>query len=247
MPKELQQLPTGDHRAGSTPLLAGAHMANVSLSCDAGRAPELFLLAMTTMAALSPGFHVKTMRKISKFISLVLRHAPETAGVTLDKAGWVSVDDLLAGLARAEHCLTRDALFEIVAHSDKQRFTLSPDKSRIRAAQGHSIPVDLGLTPLTPPEVLFHGTATRNLGAIRDQGLLRRNRLFVHLSTDTDTARKVGKRYGSPHILRIDTVAMIRAGHVFYRAENGVWLTDHVPPHYLNDDMAKRPPDEGRL
>ena len=170
--------------------------------------------------------------RLSKRISRVLRHAPEAAGLTLDPQGWVPVADLLAALR-----VSRDQLDAVVAGNDKQRFAVvrGPDGvERIRANQGHSIPIELGLTPLDPPEQLYHGTSLAALPSIRATGLNRGGRHHVHLSPDTDTAHRVGARRGGPVvILAVDTAAMARDGHVFYRSDNGVWLTDSVPPQYL--------------
>jgi putative RNA 2'-phosphotransferase len=165
----------------------------------------------------------------------VLRHAPESIGLTLDETGWVAVDELLARAAAAARPIERATLEAIVATSDKQRFTLSEDRSRIRAAQGHSVTVALGLEPAVPPETLYHGTATRFLGPIRAEGLRPGSRQQVHLSGDQATATAVGQRHGKPAILRVASGEMQRQGYVFYRADNGVWLTDHVPPEFLQE------------
>lgn len=170
---------------------------------------------------------------LSKFLSLVLRHSPETIGIELDPQGWAEVDDLIARASAHGKPYTRELIAQIVATSDKQRFRLSDDGQRIRANQGHSIAVDLALAPVTPPDELFHGTATRFLASIREQGLLKQARQHVHLSSDEATAIKVGKRHGQVIVLRVSAGALHRAGHLFYRSENGVWLTDHVPPPYL--------------
>lgn len=176
------------------------------------------------------------MKQASKFLSLVLRHDPGRIGLTLDHQGWVDVDDLLAALAGTDNAMTRDTLFEIVATSDKKRFSLSDDGKRIRAAQGHSVQVDLGLTPVTPPAVLFHGTASTTVASIMKDGLLPRGRQQVHLSADIDTAKKVGMRHGKPVILQIKAGQMSKDGHLFFQADNGVWLTDQVPATYLSLD-----------
>ncbi len=175
----------------------------------------------------------------SKFLSYVLRHKPEEIGLTLDAGGWAMIDDLLA---RATVPLDRTALQRIVANSDKQRFAISPDGLRIRANQGHSFDVDLGLAPLPPPDLLYHGTATRNLDAIRAEGLNKRDRQHVHLSPDPETARSVGMRYGPPVVLTIAAGRMHGAGHVFFRSQNGVWLTEHVPPAFLGIHAGDGPP-----
>lgn len=173
------------------------------------------------------------LTSISKFISLVLRHEPERIGLTLDPAGWASVDDLLAKAAAAGRVFSRDCLHEIVATSDKQRFALSEDGLSIRANQGHSIEIELGLPVVTPPNVLYHGTATRFSEAILRSGLERRARHHVHLTQDIGTAVSVGQRYGAPVILRIDARRMVEQGHEFRCSANGVWLVDHVPPEFL--------------
>lgn len=175
------------------------------------------------------------MTRTSKFISLVLRHKPETIGLILDAEGWASVPDLLERMAAHGHVLSLDQLETLVVTNDKKRFTLSDDKTRIRAAQGHSLKVSLGFEPVEPPAVLFHGTATRFVEAIRTEGLTRQSRQHVHLSPDVETATKVGQRHGKPHIFTVDALAMVRGGHSFYRAENGVWLTDRVPAEFLED------------
>jgi putative RNA 2'-phosphotransferase len=176
----------------------------------------------------------KKRTSISKFLSFVLRHQPEAAGVTLDSAGWVEVDRLLASCAARGRRITRAELEEVVATSPKQRFALSDDGARIRANQGHSVDVSLGYEPAEPPDVLFHGTVRRALPSIREKGLVRMERHHVHLSPDEATAVKVGGRHGTPVVLRIDARAMRQAGHVFYCTPNGVWLTDAVPPGFIS-------------
>ena len=173
------------------------------------------------------------LTRLSKFLSLVLRHAPERAGVVLDAAGWAEVDALIAGARRAGVALDRARLERVVRDNDKQRFAFSPDGRRIRASQGHSVAVDLGLTPEAPPETLYHGTAARHLDAIRREGLRPGRRTHVHLSADAATAASVGRRHGRPVVLGVAAGAMHRAGHAFVRSANGVWLTDAVPPEYL--------------
>lgn len=171
--------------------------------------------------------------RLSKFLSLVLRHDPARIGITLDDAGWTDVSALLAAAAKHGVKLTRDQLAELVASSDKQRFALSSDGSRIRANQGHSVGVDLQLPAATPPELLYHGTVEAALPGIRAGGLVRGKRHHVHLSPDTATATKVGARRGAPVLLTIRAGAMAAAGHAFYRSDNNVWLVDRVPPEFI--------------
>jgi putative RNA 2'-phosphotransferase len=170
---------------------------------------------------------------LSRFLSYVLRHAPEAIGIDLAPGGWVHVDELIARCAAAGRVFDRSELDEVVAGDSKRRFTVSPDGARIRAAQGHSVPVDLGLMPVEPPAVLFHGTATRFLETILQEGLKPQRRKQVHLSPDAATAEAVGRRHGKPVVLTVDSHAMHQAGFTFFQADNGVWLTDHVPARYL--------------
>jgi putative RNA 2'-phosphotransferase len=169
----------------------------------------------------------------SKFLSLVLRHQPEVAGISVDEAGWVAVEELLEGCRRAGQAISRPELEEIVRASDKQRFALSPDGTRIRADQGHSVDVDLGYEPATPPDVLYHGTAEKYLDSIRREGLVKGGRHHVHLSERVETATAVGQRHGKVVVLEVRAGAMHREGFLFYRTPNGVWLTDQVSPEYL--------------
>ena len=173
------------------------------------------------------------LRSASKLLSRLLRHQPQQAGLTLDPAGWVDVDAVLAGMARLGRPLTRTDLELVVRSNDKQRFALSEDGLRIRARQGHSVPVELGYLPAEPPPVLWHGTPAHNLPAIRSQGLLRGARHHVHLSADPDTARRVGARRGNAVVLQVDAARMHALGHTFFRSDNGVWLTEHVPAEFL--------------
>jgi putative RNA 2'-phosphotransferase len=170
--------------------------------------------------------------RASKALAYVLRHRPQSIGIALDGAGWVRIVDLLAALAEHGRPIPRDLLDRVVEGTDKRRFEVDGD--RIRAAQGHSVPVDLGLDPVTPPDLLYHGTSARFLAAIRAEGLNRGRRHAVHLSPDRETARAVGARRAGPIvILRVDAAGMHRAGHAFYRAANGVWLTAAVPPQWI--------------
>lgn len=169
--------------------------------------------------------------KTSKRLSYVLRHRPDVIGITLTADGWVSIDTLLKALAAHGTRISRATLEQVVAENDKQRFTIDGD--RIRANQGHSVDVDLGYSPAEPPAELFHGTATRHLGSIYEQGLVKGRRHHVHLSADPATAHKVGSRHGTPVVLRVDAAGLVAAGHVFFVSANGVWLTETVPPGYL--------------
>jgi putative RNA 2'-phosphotransferase len=169
----------------------------------------------------------------SKFLSLVLRHEPSAAHVTLDSAGWVEVESLLAGCAMAGKAISRNDLEHVVVTNVKKRFEFSADRTRIRASQGHSVEVELEYAPSILPPILYHGTATRFLDSIRDQGLLKMQRHHVHLSAETKVTLEVGARHGKPVLLIILAGEMHDAGHVFYRSTNGVWLVDHVPPQCL--------------
>ncbi|MER5789043.1 RNA 2'-phosphotransferase [Streptomyces sp. NPDC001980] len=169
--------------------------------------------------------------KVSKYLSKHLRHQPERIGLSLDEAGWVEIDTLLAAAAAHGFPVSREELDHVVAVNDKQRFAI--EGTRIRASQGHSIDVDLGLPSATPPPYLYHGTVARSLDAIRSEGLRPMNRHDVHLSADRETATRVGARRGRPVVLSVDAAAMHRDGHVFHLSANGVWLTRAVPTRYL--------------
>jgi putative RNA 2'-phosphotransferase len=169
----------------------------------------------------------------SKFLSLILRHQPEVIGLTLDDAGWADIDTLIR-LSQPHKPLTRALIEQVVAENCKQRFAISEDGRRIRANQGHSIEVDLGFLPVTPPTLLYHGTATRFVDAIRREGLAKRSRQHVHLSADADTATVVGARHGKPVVLIVRAGEMAAVGHAFFHSENGVWLTDAVPVGFID-------------
>ncbi len=173
------------------------------------------------------------LKPISKQLSYILRHRPDSVGLELQEGGWVGVDDLLAALAQSGPGISLEVLKRVVAENDKGRFEFSDDGARLRARQGHSTPVELGYTPTTPPDVLFHGTATRFLDSILQQGLLKGRRSHVHLSTNQETMLQVGMRHGKPVLLAVDAAGMQHDGHVFLVTGNHVWLTDHVPPQYL--------------
>lgn len=174
-----------------------------------------------------------THKNISKFLSLILRHKPEVLGISLDKEGWVSVAELLDKMQQKGMVVDLQQLQEVVDTNDKKRYSFSADGTKIRANQGHSLAVELGLEPLAPPAVLYHGTAIQNISSILKEGLERRTRQHVHLSQDSETARKVGQRHGKPVILLIRSEQMHREGHLFYHSANGVWLTNAVPLKFI--------------
>jgi len=172
--------------------------------------------------------------KHSKFLSLILRHKPQTIGIELDNNGWVDIDLLLQKTNDYGRKLTREELNFIVENNSKQRFAIDIVTNKIRANQGHSLNINLGFEPIQPPEILFHGTAQRFLDSIFEKGLEKRNRHHVHLSADRDTATNVGQRHGKPIILEVQAMEMFKNGFQFFKSENGVWLTDKVPLKYLN-------------
>ena len=175
---------------------------------------------------------MKTIKEISKYISLILRHKPEVIGITLDEHGWANVDELIEGVSKT-HPLTMELLEEIVVEDEKQRYSFNEDKTMIRANQGHSIPVDVELEEKEPPMVLYHGTGEKYVESIDQIGLVPKSRLYVHLSADIQTALKVGQRHGRPIVYRIDAEKMYKDGIRFFLSKNGVWLTDSVPVQYL--------------
>ena len=168
----------------------------------------------------------------SKFVSLILRHKPETIGIQLDEHGWANVDGLIAGISKTRK-FNREILEEIVRTDNKQRFTFNEDKTKIRANQGHSIPVDVELPAAIPPETLWHGTGEKYVASIDQQGLIPKGRLYVHLSSDAATATKVGSRHGKPVLYIVKTKEMHDDGYKFFLSKNGVWLTKEVPVKYL--------------
>ncbi len=168
----------------------------------------------------------------SKFVSLILRHKPETIGIQLDEHGWANVDGLIAGISKTRE-FNREMLEEIVWTDNKQRFTFNEDKTKIRANQGHSIPVDVELPVAIPPETLWHGTGEKYVASIDQQGLIPKGRLYVHLSSDAATATKVGSRHGKPVLYIVKTKEMYDDGYSFFLSKNGVWLTKEIPVKYL--------------
>jgi putative RNA 2'-phosphotransferase len=176
----------------------------------------------------------KRLVKVSKYLSRHLRHDPGRLGLELEPGGWVEVDALLRACAARSFALTRAELDEVVERNDKRRFSFDETGRRIRANQGHSVEVDLGLEPVEPPAVLFHGTGAGSVDSIMRTGLERRGRHHVHLSPDAATAERVGRRHGRPVVLEVAAARMAADGHAFFVTANGVWLTESVPPRYLD-------------
>ena len=176
----------------------------------------------------------KQMKNTSKFISLILRHKPETIGISLDEHGWADVQELIAGVDRFPgQSLDMETLEEIVRTDAKQRYSFNEDHTLIRANQGHSIQVDVELEEKIPPDVLWHGTGEKFVPSIDAQGLIPKSRLYVHLSSDPETAKVVGSRHGKPVIYQVDCRQMTADGYKFFLSANKVWLTKHVPAKYL--------------
>jgi len=178
---------------------------------------------------------------IGRFLSLVLRHRPDSIGLQLDPGGWIRVSDLLAALQSSGTAIDSQQLAVVVAADDKGRYVFSADGLRIRASHGHSIPVDLGLQAVSPPQRLYHGTAQRFVPAILEAGLLKGTRQFVHLSADVTTAVAVGRRHGPPVVLAVDCPGMVETGSVFFRSDSSVWLVDHVPARFLAITASQAP------
>jgi putative RNA 2'-phosphotransferase len=175
----------------------------------------------------------KEIKNTSKFLSLVLRHSPETIGLQLDTNGWANVDELIKQCNTNQQRMDYDLLLEVVETNDKKRFAFNEDNTKIRASQGHSISIELDLKPIEPHNFLYHGTVEKFLHAIQVEGLKKMSRQYVHLSNDIETAIKVASRRGKPIILKINAPKMFADGFQFYRSENGVWLTDFVPVEYF--------------
>lgn len=188
-----------------------------------------------TKRQFKPETEERRLERLSKFISMILRHKPQVIGITLDEHGWADVDELIKGINETgeEVEFSKDTLETIVKTDKKQRYSFSQDKTLIRANQGHSIPVDVELEKKEPPKVLYHGTGVKSVKAIQEQGLLPMERLYVHLSIDVKTATNVGKRHGTPVIFQVNTEQMQKDGYDFFQSVNGVWLTKEVPAKYL--------------
>ena len=180
--------------------------------------------------------NTKQIKTTSKFLSLILRHQPESVGIQLDENGWVEVNVLLAAINIRGRALSLEQLQCVVRDNDKQRFAFSEDGKRIRANQGHSVNVDLDYQPATPPKVLLHGTPEKFVESIRAEGLKKMARHHVHLHTNPDIAAAVGRRRGKEVVLRVDAQRMHEQGHEFFVTPNGVWLVDSVPPEFLEFD-----------
>ena len=176
--------------------------------------------------------------KTSKFLSLVLRHQPELIGLELDENGWANVDELIK--KTNDHGITLDlgTLNHIVDTNSKKRFAFSESLDKIRASQGHSLEINLGYPEKVPPEILYHGTATKNVESILKSGIEKRDRNHVHLSSDVETAIKVGQRHGKVFIFEVHAEHMHNDNFKFYISENGVWLTDNVPAKYLKQHQS---------
>lgn len=173
------------------------------------------------------------MRHISKLLSLALRHNPNALALHLDEHGYAKVSHVLKGLKTKGHDFSREDLERLVLDNDKQRFAFNDGGDKIRASQGHSIQIDLGYQPKQPPDVLYHGTATRYLDSIHKRGILKGSRAYVHLSDNTTTALNVGGRHGNPIVLSINASLMYEKQHEFYLSDNGIWLTDFVPSRFI--------------
>lgn len=172
---------------------------------------------------------------LSKFIALILRHKPDTVGITLDEHGWASVSELISGINACGNEIDMQTLEEIVAEDEKQRYSFNSDKTKIRANQGHSVNVDVELKKAVPPETLFHGTGEKFVSSIKSEGLKSKSRLYVHLSKDRETAVKVGSRHGKPVVFEVNSGEMSRNCFEFFLSENDVWLTKIVPAEYLRE------------
>ena len=172
-------------------------------------------------------------KRISKLMSLALRHQPDVIGIELDNEGWVETQDLINGINKKGIDLNINTLRIVIAENDKKRFTFNDDESKIRASQGHSINIDLKLDPVEPPTVLYHGTVSKFMASIKEKGLIKGTRQHVHLSQEKETATNVGSRRGTPIILVVNTYKMHQAGFDFYQSKNGVWLTNEVPSEFI--------------
>ena len=175
----------------------------------------------------------KSDEQLGKFLSLILRHRPETIGIKLDEHGYANVDELLKGINKSGRQIDLNTLERIVRENNKNRYHFNEEHTKIRSNQGHSIPVDLEFQKVIPPNIIYHGTASRFLGSILKEGIKKQGRQYVHLSEDYETAEKVGERHGVPVVLVIDAKRMAQDGVEFYLSENGVWMCDKVEKKYI--------------
>lgn len=171
-------------------------------------------------------------KELSKFISLILRHKPEVINISLDEHGWAKVSELIEGISKTQF-INMEILEKIVREDEKQRYSFNEDKTLIRANQGHSIQVDVELEKKCPPDVLWHGTGKKYVESIDKIGLIPKSRLYVHLSSDYETAQKVGQRHGVPVVYKVNAKEMQKNGYEFFQSANGVWLCKEVPINYL--------------
>ncbi|MDE6760481.1 MAG: RNA 2'-phosphotransferase [Lachnospiraceae bacterium] len=176
--------------------------------------------------------------ELGKFISLILRHKPEVIGITLDENGWADTQELLSGINASGRYIDLTVLERIVRENNKKRYSFNEDKTKIRANQGHSVHVDVEMKEMMPPDELYHGTAERFLKSIREKGILKMNRQYVHLSTDVESAKVVGKRHGKPVVLVIDTKKMVEDGYHFWLSDNGVWQSEEIKWEYVKATLA---------
>lgn len=181
----------------------------------------------------------KELTKDSKFLSLILRHKPDLVGIEIQEEGWVKVESLLEKCAEFGRPISKETLRIIVESDEKQRYSFKDDGEYIRANQGHSIDVDMSFKEESPPIILYHGTARKNIESIKRQGLTKQNRQYVHLSKDFHTARTVGSRHGTSVVYNVKAYEMSKQGYKFFLSENGIWLTEWVPTNYLsfNNDL----------
>ena len=176
---------------------------------------------------------------LSKFLAYILRHNPSAVGISLDERGWADVDELIKGINATGRSIDRDLLEQIVREDKKGRYSFNEDKSKIRANQGHSVSVEVEMDERVPPDILYHGTAKRFLESIKEHGILRRSRNFVHLSGDIKTAFVTGSRHGEPVVLAIGTKEMAAEGYRFYLSANGVWQSSDIPWKYVKRIIDK--------
>lgn len=175
----------------------------------------------------------KETTNISKFLSLILRHKPEVIGIELDENGWTDIATLIEKSNANGVQLDKTILQYIVDTNPKKRFAINETMDRIRANQGHSIEIELGYPNQSPPEILYHGTGQKSVQSILETGIEKRDRHHVHLSSDIETAIKVGQRHGKPFVFKVLAKQMHHDNHQFFLSDNGVWLTDNVPAKYL--------------